>query len=61
MSKNSVNAPEESWDPLAFLDQKSLNEYLEFKTKINGSVDFSQNKNYDHQELKQKIFLKTEN
>jgi exosome complex component MTR3 len=57
MSKNSVYGPEESWDPLVFLEQKSLNEFVETKRQESFFTAPSENTSA---EPKQKIFLKTD-
>ena len=63
MSKNS-SGPEESWDPLIFLDEKNINHIIQEKRDL-GKIfnkDFENMKidNTDDIDLKQKIFLKTD-
>jgi exosome complex component MTR3 len=56
MSKNSVYGPDESWDPLVFLDPKTLNEYVDAKRQ----ESFHSRSENSSAEPKQKIFLKTD-
>lgn len=58
MSKSSViNAPEETWDPMTFLEQDSLKEMIEEK-KFNKKVNEMSLENSE--DLKQKIYIKTD-
>lgn len=58
MSKSSVvNAPEETWDPLTFLDQQSLKEMIDEK-KFNKKLNEMSLETKE--DMKQKIYLKTD-
>lgn len=54
-TNSSVNGPEESWDPLIFLDRESLSEVIDKRKEcmFDSNTDFKQIS-------KQKIFLKTD-
>ena len=63
---SSVVGPDESWDPLTFLDKESLKELIDTKLKPNGNLYDEENKNKMDQdgadivETRQNIFLKTD-
>ena len=70
-TNSSVSGPDESWDPLLFLDRKDLNEFIEIKKKEFSFNDEPETNNtkeegmdIDSNEIvnknKQKLFLKTD-
>jgi exosome complex component MTR3 len=64
MSKTSStisNVPEESWDPLTFLDQKSLKELINEKKQQPYRIESKlEDMSLDADNPKQKIYLKTD-
>lgn len=65
MNKTAQSVPDETWDPLVFLDQNSLNEVLsqrrnDFQNQNDDKMEMEMETTDAHTNLKQKIFLKTD-